>query len=169
VWRIVALDGTGVRLRPWRATDVAPVEAVRSDPIVSRWSSLPDETATAWLDRQRTRTNGVSLAITELGMDAAVGKAALGNYDPHARRAELSYWVIPERRGRGLATAACRALCRWGFESVCLSAILLDIEVDNEPSSQVARALGASPGPLHAEVDRSGISRQLVLWTAAAQ
>jgi RimJ/RimL family protein N-acetyltransferase len=155
-------------LRPWRAADVGAVEAIRSDPVVGRWSRLPDEDAAAWIERQRTRSDGVSLAITQPGADdAAVGKVALGHHDPGAHRAELSYWLLPSQRGSGLASAACRALCLWGFDDMGLATILLDIEVDNEPSRRVAAALGATPGALHDETDRAGVVRRLVTYSLA--
>jgi hypothetical protein len=66
--------------------------------------------------------------------------------------------------------AACRALCEWAFKHLDLVTILLQIDVDNEPSKRVARALGAlpAPGPGPIEVDRVGIPRQLVTYTLAS-
>jgi RimJ/RimL family protein N-acetyltransferase len=161
-----ALDGHGVRLRPWRAADAAIVEAIRADPNVSRWSGLAAEDTAAWIARQCDRGDGVSLAVTEPPGETAVGKVAFGRYDRGAGRAELSYWLIGPARGRGLAVAACRTLCEWGFTSAGLAAIVLDIEVDNEASKRVARALGASPapGPPRVEIDRGGIPRLLVAY-----
>ena len=160
------LDGHGVSLRPWRPADAATVEAIRTDPIVGRWSGLAAESAAAWIARQCHRGDGVSLAVTEPPGESALGKVALGRYDRGAGRAELSYWLTGPARGRGLAVAACRTLCEWGFTSAGLAAIVFDIEVDNEASKRVARALGASPvpGPPHVEIDRGGIARRLAAY-----
>ena len=157
------LDGHGVRLRPWRVADAATVEAIRIDPVVSRWSGLAAEDAAAWIARQIDRADGVSLAVTEPPSETALGKAAI-RCDRGAGTAELSYWLIGPARGRGLAVAACRTLCEWGFTAAGLVAIVLDIEVDNEASLGVARALGASPAPglPRVELDRGGIPRRLV-------
>jgi RimJ/RimL family protein N-acetyltransferase len=165
------LDGPHVRLRRWDAGDAQAVEAMCSDPIVSRWSRLPEEDAAAWIARQRDRADGVSLAVTEPPGAAAVGKVALGHHDPEARLAELSFWVVPAARGRGVAVAACRALCGWGFARLGLRAVLLDIDVDNEASRGVARRLGASPppDPFHIEIDRSGIPRRLITYLLPAE
>jgi RimJ/RimL family protein N-acetyltransferase len=160
------LDGQGVRLRPWRAADVGAVEAIRPDPVVARWSGMANEDAAAWLARHGRRTDGVSLAVTEPPGEAALGKVALGHHDAGARTAELSYWLVPAARGRGLALAACRSLCEWGAASAGLEAVVLDIEVGNEPSLRVARALGATalPGGPHVEIDRHGFPRRLVTF-----
>jgi RimJ/RimL family protein N-acetyltransferase len=154
--RPTPLDGHGVRLRPWRLKDAPAVEAMRTDPIVARWSGLPDEGAEAWIARQGAR----SFAITVPPGDAPLGKVAL--VQRGARRAELSYWLLPAARGRGLATAACRTLVGAATD---LDAIVLDIDVDNEPSQRVARALGATPGGEHVEIDRAGVPRRLREFT----
>lgn len=159
------LDGDGVRLRRWRPEDAPAVEAIQGDPIVARWSAMSGEDATAWIARQVSRTDGVSLAITAPADDRAVGKAALGDHDAVARRAELSYWLMPDARGRGLATAACRTLAAWGFRTLGLEVILLDIDADNRPSLAVARRLGAVPVRIadHWAIDRAGVRRALIL------
>lgn len=160
------LEGNGVLLRAWRAEDAPAVDAIRSDPIVSRWSSLQREDAATWIARQSHRLDGVSLAVTLPPGNAALGKVALGHHDPTTRQAELSYWLLPAARGRRIAIAASRALCDWAFSSLGLQRIVLDIETDNEPSKAVARTLGALPdsGLTRTEVDRQGTQRQLVRW-----
>jgi RimJ/RimL family protein N-acetyltransferase len=151
--RPTPLDGHGVRLRAWRPGDAAAIAAIRSDPFVARWSALPDEDAEAWIARQ----HAASFAITVPPDDAPLGKVAL--VERGARRAELSYWLLPAARGRGLATAACRTL----VEAVAgLDAIVLDIDVDNAPSQRIARALGAVRGAEHVEIDRGGVARRLL-------
>lgn len=160
------LDGHGIRLRPWRVEDAASVESIRLDPVVSRWSALPAEDAAEWIARQNRRSDGLSVAVTEPPRDMALGKVALGHYKPEIGQAELSFWLIPAARGRGLAVAACRTLCEWGFCSVGLSSVLLDIEVDNDASQTVARSLGAFsvPSPPHIEIDRTGTPRRLTTY-----
>jgi RimJ/RimL family protein N-acetyltransferase len=161
-----ALSGDGVRLRRWRPSDAPAVEAVLDDPIVGRWSGLPREGAASWIARQMRKPDGVSLAVTRSHDDNAIGKTALGHHDAVARRAELSYWLVPKSRGRGLAVTACRLLAAWGFEVAHLDVIVLDIELDNVASQGVARRLGAemTDAPPRLEADRAGVSRRLALW-----
>jgi RimJ/RimL family protein N-acetyltransferase len=163
----VVLEACGVRLRPWRAGDAQAVEEIAGDPVVARWSGLASEGAAAWIARQLDRSDGISLAVTVPPDRGAVGKVALGAHDRSARCAELSYWVLPRARGKGVAAAAARALCSWGFTYLGLRTIVLDIEEDNGPSLRLAAALGAVPAGTHVERDRTGVARTLVLHTLA--
>ncbi len=155
------LSGPGVRLRRWQMSDRPQLETVREDPVIRRWSTLPAD-PDAWLTVQAARPNRISLAVTAPPHDTALGQVALGNVDRAAGRGELSYWLVPDGRGRGLATAAARVLCRWAFEVVGLHTVVLDVERGNDPSRRVARALGAGRvGPPHAVADLTGVPREL--------
>lgn len=62
---------------------------------------------------------------------------------PAAERAEVSWWVFPEFRGRGLAGRAARLLCRAAFESMpALRRIEAHIDPDNHASRHVALSGG---------------------------
>jgi RimJ/RimL family protein N-acetyltransferase len=78
---------------------------------------------------------------------------------------ELSYWVLPEARGRGVASAAVGVLldrARWSAE---VRSVVLDIEVDNIASLRVAQRLGADRRkPERVEVDRQGVARTMVVF-----
>ena len=72
---------------------------------------------------------------------------------------ELSYWIVPAARGRGLAQAAIRALLPLAAEAG-LKTVVLDIEVDNHASLRVATRLGAERrAPERVEPDRAGVLR----------
>jgi RimJ/RimL family protein N-acetyltransferase len=59
-------------------------------------------------------------------------------------RADLSYWVFPAYRGRGLALRAVRIACEWAFVDLAVQTIELYIEPDNAPSRAVAHRAGFS-------------------------
>jgi RimJ/RimL family protein N-acetyltransferase len=158
------LAGDGVALRAWRAADAPAIERICADPVVRRWSSLP-RGVPAWIERQRAKPDGYSFAVTAPGDDRALGRAALGHLDLARREAELSYWLLPAARGRGLALAAARLLAAWGFEALGLATILLDIDADNVPSQRLATVLGARRRPgSHVVADREGVARELVWY-----
>jgi len=50
-----------------------------------------------------------------------LGAAGLGDIADQA--AEVGYWLAAGARGRGIASAAVVALCRWGFEELGLQRI----------------------------------------------
>ena len=55
---------------------------------------------------------------------------------------EVGYWLLPEGRGRGVATRTLRAVCDWAFDSVGLHRLELVHSVDNPDSCGVAQRAG---------------------------
>lgn len=58
------------------------------------------------------------------------------------RCGNAAYWLTPEARGRGAASAALRMVSGWAFEHRDLAVILLEIHATNEASKRVAAAAG---------------------------
>lgn len=106
-------------LRPWRAEDVEALLAAGQDPLISRYRySLPrtPDAAQPWVDRTETDRNQdtrLELAIEESGTLA--GSVSLTDFE-HGN-AMVRYWLLPQGRGRGLATAAVSLVATWGFTS----------------------------------------------------
>src|SRR4051794_27546253 len=114
-----------------------------------RWSSLPaawsDEAARGWIEKLRRRRcagRAVALAVTVPDEDLPVGNLNLVRFSDDGLSAALGCWLAPAARGRGLATAAARLLCAWGFD-VGLERIELLVEPGNAASIRVAERLGA--------------------------
>jgi ribosomal-protein-alanine N-acetyltransferase len=164
-----------VRLRPWRAQDAREIAVMADDDHVRRWSSLPDN-VDAWLERERAEPRGPSRAICLPDDDRALGKIAV-RLPGRASRAttcdaivasdrpvgELSYWLVPSARGRGLVHAAVLAMLRSVADDV--RSLVLDIEEDNAASMRVAARLGAERRePSRVERDRGGVPRTLVVF-----
>jgi len=81
---------------------------------------------------------------------------------------ELSYWVLPQARGRGVAGAAVALMLNRARRLGGVSSVVLDIEVDNLASVRVAQRLGAQRRqPERVEVDREGVKRTLVVFVIA--
>lgn len=77
---------------------------------------------------------------------------------------ELSYWLLPEARGRGLAVTAVTEMMRIAADAG-LKSLVLDIEEENAASIRVAEHLGAerrSPTRLH--TDRFGENWTMVVY-----
>ncbi len=147
------------------------------DDHVGRWSSLPDD-VDAWLERERAEARGPSRAICLPDDDRALGKVAL-RLPGRASRAstcdaivasdrplgELSYWLVPSARGRGLVHAAVLAMLRSVADTTVVRSVVLDIEEDNAASVRVAARLGAERRePSRVELDRGGVPRTLVVF-----
>jgi len=121
----------------------------------------------AWVQRQRSGARCPSRAICLSEDDRALGKIAL-RLPAHASPAttceavpasdrpagELSYWLVPAARGRGLAGAAVTAMLATEVPGSAMRSVILDIEETNVPSIRLAERLGAAPGAV-AGGDRS--------------
>lgn len=166
-----------VRLRAWRESDVRDVAVMAGDEHVRHWSNLGEDVG-AWLTAERDELRGPSRAICLADDDRALGRVAL-RVPEHASRAvrcaamcredqpagELSYWVVPEARGRGIARAAVARMLEEIARTMSLRSVVLDIEETNTASARVAEAVGAERrSPPRVEVDRTGSARTLVVY-----
>jgi [ribosomal protein S5]-alanine N-acetyltransferase len=166
-----------VRLRRWRPEDAEAIAVMALDEHVRRWSSLPED-VDAWIARERAGVRGPSRAICLDGEDRPLGKVAL-RMPGHASSAtscaaiapsdhpagELSYWLLPDARGRGLARAAVHAMMESIAATTALRSVVLDIEAGNEASIRLAERLGAQRRePERIEPDRLGTPRRLVVF-----
>lgn len=146
------------------------------DPRLLRWSSIALDPK-AWLEREIAQSRGpsraiclpdearalgrVALRLPEFASDAVRCQAVLESDRPAG---ELSYWLLPQARGRGLALAAVRKLLDSVVVPAGLRSVVLDIEVDNGPSLRLAERLGAERrNPTRTEIDRSGTPRTLAV------
>ena len=78
---------------------------------------------------------------------------------------ELSYWLVPEARGRGLAYAAVREMLDSVVVATDLRSVVLDIEAGNARSIRLAERLGAERrSPIRTEIDRWGTPHTLVVY-----
>ncbi len=140
------IHGDGVSLRPWQAADRAAVVAGYADPAIQRWHcrTLDDDEAAAWIDRWPQRwpdESGAGWAIVDTG-DRVAGQISFRRIDLVDASAEISYWVLPELRGRRIAPRALAALTGWAFSSVGLHRLELNHSTANPASCRVAEQAG---------------------------
>ena len=138
-----------LRLRPWRPDAPGDVEAVLAafaDPEIQRWGirDVGDAAqARAWMSGWARGWDAETDACWAVVHDGVVvGRVALRRLDLAAGQAEITYWVLPDARGRGVASRAAAEVARWAFEAVGLHRIELWHSVHNEASCRVARRLG---------------------------
>jgi RimJ/RimL family protein N-acetyltransferase len=155
------LRAAGLRLRPWRASDRAAVMAAFADPAIQRWHcrSMTDDEARAWIaawpDRWRAET-GAGWAVLDADADgegAVAGQISLRRVYLGYGLAEVSYWMVPAARGRGIARRALATLASWSFGTLGLHRIELNHSTRNLASCRVAGHAGfALEGTKRAEV-----------------
>lgn len=143
-------------LRPWHADDAPAVLAACSDPEVRRWTRVPDPYTGAdarafveqWAPAQWATGRGAPFAVLDAGPEvdrgAAAGRlvASVSLMRIEEGAAEIGYWAAPHARGRGVATEAVDAVCRWGFDQLGLQRVEWLAYVGNEASRRVAERVG---------------------------
>lgn len=134
-------------LRPWSDADAGAVLAAVTDPDIALWSAkavrTPDD-VTDWIVRRADWSEGdhVCLAVVDALGGELVGSVSLHRIDREQGDAEIGYWTAPAFRGRGVATGAVIALCRWAFLQVPIDRIELRHAVENPASARVAEKAG---------------------------
>ena len=138
-----------IRLEPVGEEHLADIARLIGDPDVLRFSRTPEPVPPGyervWLDRvERGRAAGTMevFAALEAGTGAFVGMGLVPVLERDTAEAELGYSVVPEARGRGVATAILRALTRWAFDEAGVQRATLIIDVGNPASVRVAERAG---------------------------
>jgi ribosomal-protein-alanine N-acetyltransferase len=163
----------GLRLREWRAADAPQIAVIVDGPQAAKWSHIGEVGAERWIEEQRAGHRGPSLAICTNADQRVLGKAALrlpgqtsaattceAIRPEDGAVSELSYWVLPHARGRGVASAGAAAMLDLARGMPDVQSVVLDVETDNAASIRVAERVGATRRePTRVEHDRAGIPR----------
>jgi RimJ/RimL family protein N-acetyltransferase len=145
------IEAKGCVLRSVRDADVPAITKACLDPEIVHW--LPHLPQPYGVDDARAfiaqTTEGhalgreVTLAIVD-DDDALLGMVGVRlTEDPPT----VGYWLAPEARGRGLATAATRALSDWTFATLAPVRLALHAEPANHASRRVAEKCGFARVP----------------------
>ncbi|MEU8253746.1 GNAT family N-acetyltransferase [Micromonospora inaquosa] len=171
------VEAYGVRLRPFRAEDSADVVDGCADPLTQRFvSNLPtpytETDARWWIDVGAPAAwtgGGAAYAVADPATDRLLGAVGLSNPVPARGQLEIGYWMRPAARGRGLATAATRALSEHAFATGAVRLELLT-EPENGPSQRVALAAGFRYEGLRrsAGASREAGRHDLLAWVRVA-
>lgn len=157
------LQGSGLRLRAWEPGDAEAVLRGLTDPEFLRWNpALRDivdlSDARDWIARRREAWHsGTSAhyAVEEGGV--AVGHVGLDMIELAVGRAKVGYWVVPEARGRGVASRALELCTRWAFDELGLHRLALGHAVGHTASCRVAERCGyPAEGVLRGELPVNG-------------
>jgi RimJ/RimL family protein N-acetyltransferase len=140
----------GLELRAWRQDDAAAFLLAQRDPLVARYAGfLLEDRADALLTVQRYAASwpdgdGVAWAVSGPGGEL-LGSVRFALHDSGLGCGSVGYWLCPDARGRGAATAALRVGTRFVVERLGWHRIELSHAVENERSCAVARRAGFRP------------------------
>ena len=137
----VLSDGV-VTLRAPEERDLVAIERGIHDPDVIRAFGRPTLAAEQVLQLNRDRRDrgtAATFAICD-DSDRCLGHVFI-NLAPQGR-ATVGYWLLPEARGKGLATRALRLVSHWALHELGLARVGLLTEPSNEASLRVAKRSG---------------------------
>lgn len=141
------LTGRAVRLRPWRADDVAAVFAACQDPEIQRWTEVPvpyrREHAVGFVGERAPETwaaGGALFAVETCDGGALTGAMSL--FPPRDGVGVAGYWTVAGHRGRGYTGEALRLLSDWAIDARGLRRLELVVDVRNAGSRRVAESAG---------------------------
>ncbi|MCH5675817.1 GNAT family N-acetyltransferase [Streptomyces gilvus] len=145
--------GHGLRLRPWDARSDADVETFFrgcADPEFLRWNtplmpvadlSVARASIAAKTEGARTGT-GVAFCVEDAGDGTRLGHIGVSDIHTLLSHARIGYWVLPEARGRGVATRALALAAHWAHTDLRLHRLELGHAVGHEISCKVAERCG---------------------------
>jgi RimJ/RimL family protein N-acetyltransferase len=163
---------TEIRLVPLAEPHLEGLAAILADDAVLRFTRIPVPVPAGferrWLEAyERGRADGTreAFAILDAAGDFA-GVALAPRIAEKERTAELGYVVAPAARGRGVATAALRALTQWAFSELGAIRLELLISVENHASKRVAERAGyVREGVLRSLWVKDGVREDTEIWS----
>jgi RimJ/RimL family protein N-acetyltransferase len=142
------------------------------DPDILRNTRVPEPPppgfAATWIGRyEEGRREGAREGFAlEDETGAFLGLGVVPRIEREAATAELGYVVVPEARGRGVATEALRLLTEWAFGELGMIRLELMIDVQNHASKKVAERCGyVREGVLRSAYFKQGRRRDTELWS----
>ena len=134
-----------VRLRPWSRNDVDATHAAVQDPLIPRFTRVPQSQTKEGISRfiegrEEARQSGTVLPLV---VAAAQNDAVVAEPEgAQTRRGDVGFWIAPWARGQGAATRAVQLLSRWALTELGLARVQLATYVDNHASQRVAERCG---------------------------
>jgi RimJ/RimL family protein N-acetyltransferase len=134
-------DGV-VALRLPDERDLRAIERGVHDPDVMRAFGRPTMSAEQLLELNRSRWDHDEAATFSIcdATGACVGHVFVNLSG--MRRGGVGYWLLPEARGKGLATRAVTLVSRWALGELALARLALLTEPSNRQSQRVAERCG---------------------------
>lgn len=149
------LHGHGLRLRPWDTDSEADVETWfrgRTDPELKRWNTplvITTDLDSALQSLRNTVRNtaegtSASYCVTDAATGTPLGHIGVNVINRVMSCARVGYWVLPEARGRRVATHALSLVTRWALTEPGLGLHRLELAhaVGHDSSCHIAERCG---------------------------
>ncbi|KPI19771.1 GCN5-related N-acetyltransferase [Actinobacteria bacterium OK074] len=147
------LRGHGLLLRPWDPASAADAEVWlrgSADAEFRRWNtplrpirSLP-EAQESLINRMRSAHDGTgaSFCVTDEESGTTLGHIGINEIARVTRVARVGYWVLPEARGRHVATRALALAAHWALTELALHRLELGHALGHGASCRIAERCG---------------------------
>ena len=137
----------GLRLRRLEAQDAGTLVRAFADPAIRHYHGRSFESVDEAIEFVQSTHEGWSGEKTaawavEQADGTMAGRVGLSFIDLEHGIAEISYWVLPEARGRGVSVAAASALVDWAFDVLGVHRLEIVHSMTNAASCAVAATLG---------------------------
>jgi len=147
------LHGHGIRLRLWDAgseADVATWLRGLTDPDFRRWNTPLNPVTDLETARESLRSKvlgsaegtGASYCVTDAATGTPLGHIGVNLINLVLNNARVGYWVLPEARGRGVATRALAVASHWALTELGLHRLELDHAIGHGASCRIAERCG---------------------------
>ena len=170
----VEIEAGPIRLRPWRDDDADALLAAQQDPDIRQWAGGRGvdsrEDAVALLRRLTGSEDRASWAVVDAATGTLLGSVSVHSIDGYQAGAQVGYWTAPDARGRGVASVALDAACRWVFGALSVERVELCHAVENPASGRVAEKAGFTyEGHLRRSYRYGdGVKRDELIWSRLA-
>ena len=161
-----------VRLVPLSQEHARALDRATEDPDILRNTRVPEpvppEFGATWVSRyEEGRRDGTREGFAlEDEHGTFLGLGVIPRIETEARTAELGYVVVPEARGRGVATEALRLLTEFAFAELGMERVELLIAVHNQASKVVAERCGyVREGVLRSAYFKQGRREDTEIWS----
>lgn len=145
------IDGAKVLLRPFKPEDIGSMLEVLADFEVRKLtgSVCSDEEALApatpeeldesrkWYSTRNEQRDRLDLAIVEKATNKVVGEVVFNEYDDNANKVNFRILIGPDGRNKGLGSEATALFIKYGFETLSLNKIELQVFAFNPRGEQV--------------------------------
>lgn len=149
-WPLEPLSDGEVALDPMTEEDVPRILAGAGDPATQRWLALPSPYTEA-MARQFLADVGdaasagtmLNFAVRRAGQAPLCGSMGV-RFEGRRDEGEIGYWISPDARGEGLASAGIRVLARWAIPEFGLRRVEMLVQPRNRASCRACERAGAT-------------------------
>ncbi|MFN0121311.1 MAG: GNAT family N-acetyltransferase [Blastocatellia bacterium] len=157
-------------LRAWREGDEHALARHANHPGIARWMRdiFPHPYTVAdgqrWISIANAGKNELNFAI-DIDGETVGGVGLITQTDIFHRSAEIGYWIGKDFQGRGIVTAAVRAITDFAFANLDLCRIWAGVFENNAASARVLEKAGfAFEARMRRHVTKNGVTMDLLLY-----